>query len=176
MGDAGVTAHDNVRDRDEGEQVEQIGAAGEHGVLAQSGPGRDVCAEVPFVEGARDDDATTAGLCVTRHRRPPVRRPSTRWSGGTWMNDRGAGQPVSDRSLAAGHPEIAGIGGKPGIGHEPAPARDLVLVGVPRCAAGETVAREGDEPSGSRRQQQPMALGPAAVQVDGDVGTVEARR
>ena len=62
---------------------------------------------------------------------------------------------------------------------EPAPAADLVLVLAPRRPRGalrDTGAREGDQAAGPGREQDPVALGSAPMQVHGDVRTLDGHR
>ena len=167
--DPGVAAHDAARDGDRRRQLAHGRAARQHVGVVEPGRGGDPPRARP--RSSAPPVTTTRRPRRARRRstrRPALRRPAARprrgaRDGRSWrrgVRGGGRGRGSIDR-------EVGRIGVDPGRCQQPAPPRDLVLVLVPGRAV-VAVAREGDQSPRLQVGEHGVALGPAAVQVDGE--------
>ena len=173
--DARVAAHDAPRDGDRRGELAHGRAAGQHVRVARSGGGGDPPRAHALVRTARDHDPPAGAALRGDDARPALRRPAARGRRGAGMDDRGAAGARRGLGRGSIDGEVGRIGVDPGGRQQPAPPRDLVLVLVPDRPV-VAVACERQQPPRMQVGEHGVALGPAAVQVDGEPRCPRPRR
>lgn len=178
VGHAGVPRHQPPGRRDQGGQIHQAGRAGDDRRSGEPGPPGDLLGQGPLVAHARDEDGSAGGGLAAGHGGEAVGGPAPGFAGRTGMDDGGAGcvRPGGRREVA--EVDVARVGGDAAFGEHAAPASHLVFVGSPlRVPDGGLQARRAERHQAARLQVQQhlLAFRPSAVQVDGHVGSAQAR-
>jgi hypothetical protein len=176
VGDAGVAAHDPVGGGDQAADGQHAALAGVDGAGGQPGPGGDVVGQLDLVGAAGHQHPPAGGELGPGDLGEALGRPAPGRAGRARVEEGGARGPVGHRARRQLQVEPARVGGDAALLQQPAPAGHLVLVGPPAGALGagrHGRVGEGDQPPRLGGQQQLVALGPAAVQVHGQPGTVQ---
>src|SRR5919201_3411477 len=170
--DPGVGADHAPGGGDDGGQLEEVGATCDDPLVIDAGGASNPESQLALGPGTGDDN-------VWAQRRgdahPAIGWPAPRGVCGSRVNDGRAHCEVRRCVWRWIEIEIAGIRRNPVFAQEPAPTPDLVL-GLPppgeSLRSGDLSVRKGDQAPGTRGQQQAMARGAAAVQVDRDIGLI----
>ncbi len=177
VGDARVPADHAPGGVDDGEQVEHVGATGQHRGRRQRRRAERALRPSTRSSGApvitTRRPAAVRARATSAHRSTGQRRACRR---GTRVHHDGVHRSRRHRARRRSHREVVGIGREAGVGHEPAPPATSCSPGdhsgpSARPPQAKATSRRGRAASSSR-----WLCGPAPVEVHGDVGPGQTRR